>query len=666
MRSESSGDIPLTRWISAVCVALAFLFFVGSASAVTQPGDSLAVWWTPSADTSEWQRVAATLQEYFTIGGQSIVTLEGKDSNVNSQISCALHASPCTAGNYWANNPVSSAAFNVSTIDQGFQIACVLAGCAPPLLAAGKVEAGSATGTCTAWSYLDPWVGGTAYQYLQPATGMTGTCADFVWASYGQGSPGNATNSLPAAAGFGSCTWGGTSNGTGTNPCPNGPAWFLGTAPSGSGGVFCYDGPAGALAIPLNCPGRATATTCNAGTTQCSDSLSYWGWVNAQCTGQSPGYGTCPIQVFNTSSPTASGYCSNGATGVAIGFCVLPFYYPTQMENATVRTPTNQAGFNAAAVNHKNVATAASLTFTSANIQTMLTSLQSISRDSSNPLNVAAEAGSDAIGGIVQGGCWDGPDTTLTCSNTGVTSGGGSTFVPQQLPAPSEGETPATYVDQLHGLGWNGTATVVDATAYEAALLTATPGCPSGCDYLNQPTGTAIGVGVGATPTEFDVYSNVNGAYSPPLTMPYLSSATMAVKIWEKPASTSFAAGSGTTAYGKIDFSPISSIDFGSHFPFGVVAWVHNTFDTVNTNTGPRDSCPSITFPLIFAGGTVNKVLDFCSTGAHVVGETASGPNFVSTYRGWIWPLLEALMTVAAVVWLGMQVIGWSRGGSDE
>lgn len=240
-----------------------------------------------------------------------------------------------------------------------------------------------------------------------------------------------------------------------------------------------------------------------------------------------------------------------------------------------------------------------------------------------------------------------------------------ATSFPMQMPVPDAGETPAQYTDKLHSLGWAGTANVIGDTAYETGLLLAGTCASANCDYANQPDNTINGVTSPAGGTVSHTFDS-NGQYNPPLVMPTISTASSSVDIYVKPDPSQFEQTSSTAQYGKIDWSPITSISYGSHFPFGVIAWVQNTFDTVDTNLGPRDSCPSIPFPYESGtgAGTTTFTVPFCSTAT--VNTLPGGANFITTYRVWIYPLLEALMTLAAVVWLGMQVIGMGKGDSGE
>lgn len=239
-----------------------------------------------------------------------------------------------------------------------------------------------------------------------------------------------------------------------------------------------------------------------------------------------------------------------------------------------------------------------------------------------------------------------------------------TTSFPMQLPVPDAGETPAEYTDKLHSLGWAGSASVIGDASYETNLLLAGTCASANCDYANQPDNTISGV---TSPTGATVSHtfDTNGQYDPPLVMPIISDASSSVDIYVKPDPSQFEQTSSTAQYGKIDFSPISSIDFGGHFPFGVVSWIQNTFNSVNTNMGLRDSCPSIPFPYESGTGTGDRTFSvgFCSQVSQPI--TPGGHSFSADYWPWIEPLLEALMTLAAVTWLGMQVIGWSKGDGE-
>jgi hypothetical protein len=87
----------------------------------------------------------------------------------------------------------------------------------------------------------------------------------------------------------------------------------------------------------------------------------------------------------------------------------------------------------------------------------------------------------------------------------------------------------------------------------------------------------------------------------------------------------------------------------GTKFPFGVPAWVSGFFGDVTF----ADSCPSLDIgkPAALGGGTIS--IPFCSA------------EWESTYRPIVFPILEALMTLAAITFLGSKIFGIGGGESE-
>ena len=89
-----------------------------------------------------------------------------------------------------------------------------------------------------------------------------------------------------------------------------------------------------------------------------------------------------------------------------------------------------------------------------------------------------------------------------------------------------------------------------------------------------------------------------------------------------------------------IDFSPITSVSYGTKFPFGVFGWLSTSFAAMTTE-GARPVSFSLPLP---GGGT--QTVDLSSSA------------WETTYRPIVFPILEFLMTLAAVWFIAFKILG--------
>jgi hypothetical protein len=115
------------------------------------------------------------------------------------------------------------------------------------------------------------------------------------------------------------------------------------------------------------------------------------------------------------------------------------------------------------------------------------------------------------------------------------------------------------------------------------------------------------------------------------------------------PATTDQPSGSDCSTC-AINWVPIESLDVGTKFPFGVPAWVAGIFGGLTF----ADSCPTLSIgkPTALGGGSID--IPFCST------------EWEDTYRPIVFPILEAVMTLAAVALLGVKIFGIGSGGDGD
>jgi hypothetical protein len=107
--------------------------------------------------------------------------------------------------------------------------------------------------------------------------------------------------------------------------------------------------------------------------------------------------------------------------------------------------------------------------------------------------------------------------------------------------------------------------------------------------------------------------------------------------------------GSDNCASCAIDWTPIEDLDVGTKFPFGVPTWVSGIFGDISF----ADSCPTLSIgkPSALGGGTLD--IPFCSA------------EWEDTYRPIVFPILEAVMTLAAIALLGVKIFGIGAGGDE-
>ena len=100
--------------------------------------------------------------------------------------------------------------------------------------------------------------------------------------------------------------------------------------------------------------------------------------------------------------------------------------------------------------------------------------------------------------------------------------------------------------------------------------------------------------------------------------------------------------GGGSCNCGAIDFTPLENVSYGSHFPFGVYAWVQASLGNVGSG-----SAPSVTIhdPSQLGGGS--RTLVFGSNA------------WTDTYRPPIWLAIEFLLTLTAVWVMASKVFGF-------
>lgn len=226
----------------------------------------------------------------------------------------------------------------------------------------------------------------------------------------------------------------------------------------------------------------------------------------------------------------------------------------------------------------------------------------------------------------------DGGATTTVPSTTTVAISGGF-FIPFRLPEPTEDMTFQEYLDELRSRGWTGTATVTDDTTSTYPALSPETQIQNGA-ITSVTTPTAIG-------TPIAVYDPTTGNRNAwPTTPPQVLTADQPITLIKKPGTISLCNSCA------INWAPIESIDYGSHFPFGVGSYAASLIGSLNASP----SCGGFTInkPAAIGGGT--QSVSLCSS------------EWSSTWRPIYFPIVEALMTLAAILWLGGKITGMGSG----
>lgn len=215
---------------------------------------------------------------------------------------------------------------------------------------------------------------------------------------------------------------------------------------------------------------------------------------------------------------------------------------------------------------------------------------------------------------------------------------------------PLPNETYITYEARLQNAGWLGTATnTQEGTAlsgYGPLAITRvtyldSDGKTVTLDPLNWPA-TAPVVAPGTSLTIR--YNPSTAVPAPSVSSPSTScGATADTACQVEDISTG-----PDNNVGTIDWTPLESLDLGSKFPFGVAAYINSFFGSIPTS----GSCPDLNInkPSALGGGTLS--ISFCNTA------------WETTYRPTVFLVLEALMTLAGVVFLAQKITG--VGSTDE
>lgn len=219
--------------------------------------------------------------------------------------------------------------------------------------------------------------------------------------------------------------------------------------------------------------------------------------------------------------------------------------------------------------------------------------------------------------------------------------------MPFNVPKPYTYETYGDYITRLQAGGWVGTATEIDLSDPQTDASVGPNGVPRLVLQLNG-TGSPQILQTGNWPTttpkakrgvSINVYKNPSSApYVPPdPTDPPNPDPGQIPGTNPTPEECSTCA---------IDWTPIESINYGGKFPFGFVTWIGNFFSSI-----PTGSCPNLSIgkPSALGGGTLS--ISFCSS------------SWESTWRSPIFLVLEALMTLAGVIFLAQRILGF---GSDD
>jgi hypothetical protein len=224
------------------------------------------------------------------------------------------------------------------------------------------------------------------------------------------------------------------------------------------------------------------------------------------------------------------------------------------------------------------------------------------------------------------------------------------------LPQPTPDDTYITYTERLRALGYLGSVNVTDdamseypSATYGARLLpksltTIQIGTATLIPLYDQSTGlqvawpTAPGLVTPGVTTSVALRAVPNG-YDP--------TAHGATPATETGAGATPGGGSGCNCP-PLDFSPITSTSFGTHFPFGVLTWFTSFF------SGVPSSGTHISFDLTKPSGGTPYHISFANN------------DWTSTYRPIIWPIIEFGFIFAAAAFLAYRILGMGTDNDAE
>lgn len=109
--------------------------------------------------------------------------------------------------------------------------------------------------------------------------------------------------------------------------------------------------------------------------------------------------------------------------------------------------------------------------------------------------------------------------------------------------------------------------------------------------------------------------------------------------------------GNGPCNCPAINFNPLRGINYGSTFPFGVFGVLGGTGSVFNSFTGSGSGRP-VTFALPLGSSSQTVTL--------------SSSSWETTYRPIVFPIIEFGLTLLAVLWFSLRVIGHPGGDTGE
>lgn len=237
------------------------------------------------------------------------------------------------------------------------------------------------------------------------------------------------------------------------------------------------------------------------------------------------------------------------------------------------------------------------------------------------------------------------PGSIYTCPATnngpGVT---GSNCV--DVPKPLVGEDYNSYVQRLQDDGFTGSTYRVDDAAWSGYPPTSAAG------ILAPYTVTGVSVLGGSSYMLYDPTTGNRKSW--PSVPPSFCATTVEIDVTTVPSSST---GTGpSSSPGSIDFSPLTSISYGTKFPFGIYSWIDGTLNptTPSCTGGHLADCGNAPNFTITKPGGGSVFVDF------------SSHDWEFTYRPIVFGVIEFLMTVAAIWFLAWRVIGIGSGSGDD
>jgi hypothetical protein len=200
--------------------------------------------------------------------------------------------------------------------------------------------------------------------------------------------------------------------------------------------------------------------------------------------------------------------------------------------------------------------------------------------------------------------------------------------MPFVLPRPNPDETYEDYSDRLVADGYLGTITTLELTEETASVSVG----PLGVSRIKTKLNATAVTSTLLVPVETQWETPVKIRTSEPIELAF-NPATMPATGEDTWPVGGGGGGSGSCDCPPVDFSPLTGLDLGSNFPFGLFAWIGDALDVFDVSP----ITPDINWPIKAPAAGVDTTFDM-------------DLHFWDTYMGWM-RALETFFLWASALW---------------